>query len=135
VSETTSRTQESVAAPFWSALSEGRLVLPYCQACQRAFFYPRARCQRCWSDQVTWIDSAGYGIIYASSVINVPFQGIAEVPYAVGLVDLDEGVRLPCRLPAGRERPVGGDRVKADFIPGPAGPHLIFRRDNSGAGS
>jgi uncharacterized protein len=119
------------AAPFWDALAEGRLVLPYCQACDQAFFYPRTCCPRCWSERVIWIDSPGRGVLYAASVVYLPFEGVdaSEVPYGVGLVDLDEGVRVAGRLPLGDQQPVAGDRVVAVFGKASTASGLEFRHE------
>lgn len=48
------------------------------------------------ADDLRWADVSGEGTVYAVSIHHRP--GVAEmkarVPYAVALVDLDEGVRL-----------------------------------------
>ncbi|HSV78089.1 MAG TPA: zinc ribbon domain-containing protein, partial [Ramlibacter sp.] len=48
-----------IGRPFWTALSEGRLDLPFCNACKRAFFYPRAICPECWSSDLGWKTASG----------------------------------------------------------------------------
>jgi len=84
------------AAPFWEATRRGELVLPWCRACERPFWYPRAICPRCLGDAVDWRSASGNGVVYAVSVQHLPGPGrdAADGPYAVVLVELAEGVRV-----------------------------------------
>jgi hypothetical protein len=106
-----------LSTEFWQGLATGRLLIPHCDSCQKAFFFPRKWCPFCWSDRVRFVESAGTGEIFAISELHTAFQGVApeDLPVAVLLVELDEGVRLPGRL-AKRCRPAKiGDRVKLQF--------------------
>jgi len=38
--------------PFWDAAREGRFLVPFCSACSKAHWYPRAICPFCTSDKV-----------------------------------------------------------------------------------
>ena len=72
------------------------LVVPKCLACQRTFWHPRPRCPRCGSERVDWITSNGQGVIHTFTVVRQssdPFFA-TQVPYAVAIVELDEGIRL-----------------------------------------
>lgn len=120
----------SIAAqPFWDALAEGRLQLPHCRRCGRPFFFPRRWCPVCHSDELGWVESAGRGVIYAVSVVHVPFDGRpeSEVPYAVVLVDLDDGVRIPGRMDDADLTAVIGDQVQLHFAADPAHHLPVFR--------
>jgi uncharacterized OB-fold protein len=70
--------------------------LQWCTTCERAIHYPRAACPGCLGDQLEWRPSGGAGRVYAVTVEHRPqdpaFTSIA--PYAVALVELDDGVRL-----------------------------------------
>ncbi len=87
---------DSESQPFWQAAREGRLLIMHCGSCGRPYFYPRRYCPRCWSDETEWRESSGRGAIYTYSVVHQnpapPFSDWC--PYAVLLVDLDEGVRM-----------------------------------------
>ena len=84
------------AQPFWDATRDRRLVLPWCTECERPFWYPRPVCPRCLRPDIDWRQASGRGEVYAVSVMHRPgnptMQG--RVPYAVALVDLEEGVRI-----------------------------------------
>jgi uncharacterized protein len=83
-------------APFWEATRRSELVLPWCRACERPFWYPRAVCPRCLGDAVEWREAGGDGVVYAASVQHLPGPGRdgADGPYVVALVDLSEDVRV-----------------------------------------
>jgi uncharacterized protein len=71
---------------FWNAARERRFVVPTCEACGRAHWYPRAICPFCGSDRIAWRDSPGRGAIYSFSVMRR-----AKEPYAIAYVTLTEG--------------------------------------------
>lgn len=116
------------SAPFWAGLAEGRLLLPHCERCRKAFFYPRRSCPRCWSSEITWEASAGRGTIFSVSTVHVPFDPSFEVPYSVALIDLAEGVRIPARLEPGDEPFAIGENVHIVFAADPAATLPAFRR-------
>ena len=72
--------------PFWDAAREGRLLVPFCAACGRAHWYPRAICPFCASDKVEWREASGKGTIYTFSVMRR-----VKEPYAIAHVTLAEG--------------------------------------------
>lgn len=82
------------ATPFWESVARQVLVLQYCTACGRYVHYPRARCVHCFSDRLEWRESAGLARVYSYTVVHRSLGQGWEVPYIVGLVDLDEGVRM-----------------------------------------
>ncbi len=84
---------------FWSSLAEGRLETTRCTACQRFSFPPKQLCPHCWHREVAWAPLSGNGRLYAATAIHAaPLAFRAVAPYRVGIVDLDEGIRLACAL-------------------------------------
>ena len=82
--------------PYWDAAAEGRLIIRRCNACGRAYFYPRDFCPRCWSEDVEWIDASGRATLYTWSIVrrnDLP-QWVDRVPYVAAVVDLEEGPRM-----------------------------------------
>lgn len=81
--------------PYWDAAKEGRLVIQYCRACERHYFYPRDHCPDCGSADVEWREASGRGRL-ASYVINHRPMPPTEdgAPLVIALVELAEGVRL-----------------------------------------
>lgn len=85
--------------PFWQALREGRWTTTSCSACGKLTFPPKAVCPHCWSADMTWREWSHRGVLYSWTRIHAaPSSFESETPYAVGIVDLDDGVRIACRL-------------------------------------
>jgi uncharacterized OB-fold protein len=82
--------------PYWRAALAGRLEIQHCRACARHQFYPRRFCTRCLSDQIEWVAASGRGRIYTYTVCRVAGHPAfeARVPYAIAMIELDEGVRM-----------------------------------------
>jgi uncharacterized protein len=72
--------------PFWDAAREGRFLVPFCAACGKAHWYPRAICPFCAGDKVEWREASGKGTIYTFSVMRR-----VKEPYAIAHVTLAEG--------------------------------------------
>ena len=81
---------------FWEGTREKQLLIPTCRSCGKAFWYPRPTCPHCLSADIDWRPSTGAGEVAAVSVMHRPANPFMsdKVPYAVVLVDLDDGVRL-----------------------------------------
>lgn len=83
-------------APYWAAAREHRLVLQHCPRCDRLQHFPRPWCTECLGDGLDVVEASGAGTVYAVTVVrrhpNPAFA--SRVPYALALVDLDEGVRV-----------------------------------------
>ena len=81
-------------SPFFDALKSGRLTTTQCPS-GHLTWPPRVVCPHCHSEALTWVDLPHHGRIYAfSAVLAGPPMGIeSELPFVVGLVDLD-GSRL-----------------------------------------
>ncbi|MEO7430050.1 MAG: Zn-ribbon domain-containing OB-fold protein [Acidimicrobiales bacterium] len=107
------------AEPFWTAASEGRLVLPRCDACGHHVWYPRSWCPVCGNQAVTWTQLTGQGTVYAVTVLHKamgPWAGAA--PFAVAYVELAEGPRILANVLADDPATVRiGDAVHATFVP------------------
>ena len=84
------------ARPFWDATREGRLLLQCCEACGKFIHYPRIACPHCFSDRLGWRPASGRGTIYSFTVVhaNAPSAFAADVPYAVAVIRLEEGVQM-----------------------------------------
>ncbi|MDO9504279.1 MAG: Zn-ribbon domain-containing OB-fold protein [Comamonadaceae bacterium] len=91
--------QSGFTQTFWSALADGRWTTTRCKACARQTFPPKPVCPHCWSTEIEWSELGATGILYSWTRIHAaPAVFAAESPYAVGIVDLEDGIRLACRL-------------------------------------
>lgn len=119
--------ESPAGAPFWAATRDRRLVLPWCTTCELPHWYPRERCPRCLGGVIDWREASGLGTVHAVSVMPKPaLPVLAErVPYAVALVELDEGVRMMTNIVT--DEPFGvtvGDRVQVGWESLSDGRHL-----------
>jgi uncharacterized OB-fold protein len=89
-------TPDPETQPYWDAAKEGKLLIRRCNACKRAYFYPRDFCPHCWSEDVAWEEASGRATLYTFSVVRrndlPPWPG--RVPYVAAIVDLEEGPRM-----------------------------------------
>jgi hypothetical protein len=102
---------------YWDGAAQGQLLIRRCQACQRAHWYPRPHCPYCQADGTVWERSKGGGAIYTYTVIRQNSSSAFRdwVPYAIGLVDLDEGARVFARITGDIDAIQVGARVSVSF--------------------
>ena len=83
-------------AEFYAHCAAGELRFQRCTACSTWRHPPRARCATCGSDQWEWALASGRGQVYSWTITHRPIDpGFAdELPYAVLVVEMDEGPRL-----------------------------------------
>ncbi|MGE3594132.1 MAG: Zn-ribbon domain-containing OB-fold protein [Dehalococcoidia bacterium] len=103
--------------PFWDACASGELHYQYCRVCERSQFPPRNQCALCGSP-VEWRRSSGKGTIHSVTVVHrAPSPGfVADVPYALALVDLEEQFRIMANIVGGEPATFRiGQRVSVSF--------------------
>lgn len=79
--------------PFWDGCAAGELRLQRCASCDAHYFPPRPFCPDCLSDDVTWEPVSGRGTLHTYVINHRPAPGF-EAPYAIAVVQLDEGPRM-----------------------------------------
>lgn len=81
---------------YWESATKELLVLPECCDCKTLFFYPRAWCPACFSQNLLWQELSGRGKVYSFSIINqAPFPAYqADVPYVLAIIALEEGPHM-----------------------------------------
>lgn len=130
MSETVTRfppPESDAGKPFWDATREQRLVLQWCTACEAPVFFPRDVCPQCLGTALEWRPASGRGTVYAVTVEHRPQNPAlaAMAPYAVALVELEEGVRLLTNLVgAEAESFAVDDPVQVTWETLPDGRHL-----------
>ncbi|MGB3071311.1 MAG: OB-fold domain-containing protein [Ottowia sp.] len=85
---------------YWAGLRKGVLLLQQCRACGSLNAYHQAFCRDCSSTDFDLMASCGLGTVHSFSVVHrAPGPAFKQdVPYAVLLVELDEGPRVVSRL-------------------------------------
>jgi uncharacterized OB-fold protein len=101
---------------FWEGLKQGKLLIQRCTSCGLLRHPPGPACTQCHSFEWDELESDGKGEIYSFVVVHKPVFEAFEAPHPVGLIALDEGIRLVAPLLAAeRDRLTIGSRVHAVF--------------------
>ena len=98
--------------PFWDAARQHQLVVQRCTGCGTHRFPARDICSRCLSRDADWVRVSGRGTVFSWAVMHQVYHpGFAnDVPYAVVVVELDEGARLVSNLVG-----CAPDEIRADM--------------------
>lgn len=82
--------------PFWDGLKRHELMIQRCRNCGTYRHYPRPMCSKCHSFDSEFVKVSGKGKVYSWTVAHHPydFRFSDEVPYAIVIAELDEGVRM-----------------------------------------
>jgi len=84
---------------FYKFLSQGKLMAGKCVKCGKIHLPPRPLCGNGYSKLFEWMPVNGKGKLVTYTVINVaPAQFQALAPYAVGIVEFENGLRIPGML-------------------------------------
>lgn len=87
-------TPSTVTAPFWEATGQGRLVIQRCTNCQEYVWTPQLACRRCLTETLEWSPVSGRGVVYTYVVMHRAATPAFKAPYAIVVVELQEGVRI-----------------------------------------
>jgi len=81
---------------FYKFIGERKLMGVKCNKCGLIFVPPRLMCPKCLSRNLSWIQLSNKGRLLTYTVIYVaPEEFQSMVPYALGIIELENGVRLP----------------------------------------
>jgi len=81
---------------FYKFMGEGKLMAGKCKKCGKIHLPPRPICDKCYNQTFEWVQISGKGKLLTYTIIHVaPPQFQALVPYTVGIVQLENGLRLP----------------------------------------
>jgi len=88
---------EPYADPFWDGTRDGELRVQECRACDARQFFPRPWCRNCASEDLQWTEIPGTGVLFNYTIVRTPVKSPEfepDIPYVVGNIDLDGGVRM-----------------------------------------
>ena len=81
---------------FYKFLAQGKLMAGKCLKCGKIHLPPRPLCDNCFSQEFEWMEVSGKGKLLTYTVIHIaPPQFQAMAPYAVGIVQLENGLKIP----------------------------------------
>ncbi len=86
--------------PFFAAARRRELVVQRCRACGTLRFPARSVCAHCLGRNAEWVPVSGRGEVFSFNVMHRVYHPAFadQVPYAVVLIQLDEGPRMISRL-------------------------------------
>ncbi|WP_420639173.1 FAS1-like dehydratase domain-containing protein [Candidatus Poriferisocius sp.] len=79
---------------FWEGSRVGELRIQQCLRCGQLQHPPGVRCPACGSTETGYAVVSGKGTLYSYVVAHHPRVPAFDYPLSIGLVELDEGVRL-----------------------------------------
>lgn len=81
---------------YWRGIQGGKLLLQHCPACDHVQIYQQAICRECGSERLEHRASSGRAKVHSFSVVHrAPGPAFKQdTPYAVLLVELEEGPRM-----------------------------------------
>jgi hypothetical protein len=106
------------SARYWREIPQRyRYEAAKCDACGHVHFPPRLVCQKCKGRKFTTTNLAQTGVVETFTIIRVAPTGFGdEAPYAVGVIRLDDGVKVTAQITdCDLERLAIGDPVRLEF--------------------
>jgi uncharacterized OB-fold protein len=106
---------------FYDFLGKKKLMAAKCSKCNKVFTPPKPMCPYCDSTNLSWVELSGNGKLVTFTVVYVgPSELTNETPYIVGVVELNEGPKISCRVtgvdPGKPDSIELESPMKADFI-------------------
>ncbi|WP_370531900.1 Zn-ribbon domain-containing OB-fold protein, partial [Streptomyces venezuelae] len=81
-------------AGFWEGVAEHRLLIQRCGDCSALRLPWLPGCAECGSGDWDTVEASGAGTVFSYVVMHHPPFPAFDPPYAVGLIELAEGVRM-----------------------------------------
>jgi uncharacterized OB-fold protein len=99
------------SAALWRGLRDGVLLLQHCGDCRHVQYYQQGMCRHCGSEKLSHRAASGRGKVHSFSVVHrAPGPAFRDdVPYAVLLVELEEGPRMISTYTGGKPEDVTFD--------------------------
>lgn len=83
---------------FWEGCRAHKLLIQRCSACGTLRHPPGPVCSHCHSFDWDVLEASGRGSLYSFVVMHYPEVPPFDYPNPIGLVELEEGTRLPAGL-------------------------------------
>ena len=82
--------------PFWEGTKQHTLLIQKCTDCKTLIMYPKLFCPNCLSKNLEWVKASGKGKLYTFTTVYSygPSEFAEDVPYTVGVITLEEGVKM-----------------------------------------
>jgi uncharacterized OB-fold protein len=81
---------------FYKHIRQGKLLGGKCKKCGKVHLPPRPLCDNCLSKEFEWVEIPKHGQLLTYTIIHIaPIQFQEMTPYAVGIVQLEKGIKIP----------------------------------------
>ena len=106
---------------FYHYCRERKLMAVRCVRCRHIMIPPREICTSCRSSRVEWMQLGKKGKLVTYTVVHVaPPQFRHMTPYAVGIIEMEEGVKVPSIIRTSRLEDLKiGLELEVDFSTNP----------------
>lgn len=110
---------QPLTAAFFAAAKQQHLVVQRCQACGYLRWPPGPMCPQCQTVGGEWVDVRPRGTLYSFATYHRAMAPAFadDVPYSVGLIELDDGPRMYGRLVGNYDNASVGQPMTAVFEP------------------
>lgn len=78
---------------YWEGTRSGELRIQRCRDCENIYFPPRPFCPACHSGEIEVVPASGRATLHSYVISHRPAPGFTP-PYAIAVVELEEGPRL-----------------------------------------
>ncbi len=121
---------------FYKYVEQGKLMGGRCKKCGAIYLPPRPLCTKCFSKDFEWVEISPKGKLLTYTIIHVaPVQFQSMAPYAVGIVQLENGLKIPGmirdveheKIEIGMELQVGFEKPSATASQWPQWPRYYFK--------
>ncbi|MCD6432100.1 Zn-ribbon domain-containing OB-fold protein [Candidatus Bathyarchaeota archaeon] len=121
---------------FYKYVEQGKLMGGRCKKCGTIYLPPRPLCTKCFSKDFEWVEISPKGKLLTYTIIHVaPVQFKSMAPYAVGIVQLENGLKIPGmirdveheKIEIGMELQVGFEKPSATASQWPQWPRYYFK--------
>ena len=87
-------------APYWKYCKKHELRMQKCRECGHIRFPVSILCPECHSMEAEWTKLSGKATVYSYIVFRLPYHESYkdDIPYAVAIIQLDEGPRMESNL-------------------------------------
>jgi len=95
--------------------------MQFCTSCNEWIWYPKALCPSCGKRSgIEWKELSGRGKIYSFTIIRQVIENSpafnSDIPFVIGLVELDEGPRIYSNITGSKPEEIAiGDEVMVYF--------------------
>ena len=87
-------------APYWDYCQKHELRMQKCTGCGHIRFPVSLVCPKCHSMEADWVELSGRGKVYSYVIYHLAYHPSYkdDIPYAVAIIQLDEGPRMESNI-------------------------------------